>query len=176
LKTLQVPAPPSASAALPGASSTAGTSTPPLTFDYEKQVLRELEAPRNLDATISVSVILGTIFLSARLFFAPNNKFIAYSTKSFLNLTEMQGNNNLRKDERCEALISQCCSSGFTREESILALAVALAIAGPRADGATVARAAGSIRQMTGMGYQKQDAVGALVAKNGNLQAAVEMF
>lgn len=57
-----------------------------------------------------------------------------------------------------------------------MALSVALAIAGPRADGATLAQAAGSVRQMIGMGYAKQDAVGALVAKNGNLQAAVEMF
>ena len=29
---------------------------------------------------------------------------------------------------------------------------------------------------MTGMGFQKSDAVGALVAKNGNLQAAMDMF
>jgi hypothetical protein len=29
---------------------------------------------------------------------------------------------------------------------------------------------------MVSMGYAKHEAVGALVAKNGNLQAAVEMF
>ena len=82
----------------------------------------------------------------------------------------------MRKDERCEALISQCCSSGYNREEAVLALSVALAIAGPRADGAAVAQAAGSIRQMINMGYAKADAVGALVAKNGNLPGAIEMF
>ncbi len=88
----------------------------------------------------------------------------------------LQGNNNLRKVERCEALLSQCVSAGYSREEAVLALSVALALAGPRADGGNVAQAAASIRQMVGMGYAKSDAVGALVAKNGNLQAAVEMF
>jgi hypothetical protein len=29
---------------------------------------------------------------------------------------------------------------------------------------------------MLGMGFQESDAVGALVAKNGNLQAALDMF
>jgi len=95
---------------------------------------------------------------------------------NFSNPTKIQGNDNLRKDERCEALLLQCCSSGYTREEAVLALSIALATAGPRADGATLARAAGSVRRMIGMGYAKNDAVGALVAKNGNLEAAVEMF
>ena len=54
---LQVPAPPSASAVLPGtsAATTAPGTAPPLNFDYEKQTLRELEAPRSLDSTLTVS-------------------------------------------------------------------------------------------------------------------------
>lgn len=73
--------------------------------------------------------------------------------------------------------MSQCMSAGsHSREEAALALAVALSTAGHRADGAAVQQAAAALKHLLSMGFSKQDAVGALVAKGGDLTAAIDML
>ena len=85
--------------------------------------------------------------------------------------------NKLRTQDKYEALLSQCASAGYTRDEASLALAVALAVSGHRADRQAVAQAASNVRQLFSMGFkEKKDVVGALVAKNGNLQEALEIL
>lgn len=56
-----------------------------------------------------------------------------------------------------------------------MALAVALATVGPRADSAAVLDAAGKLRTMREMGFPSAKAVGSLVAKNGDISEAIEL-
>jgi hypothetical protein len=82
-----------------------------------------------------------------------------------------------QRQDRFEAQVSQCMSAGgHSREEAALALAVALSTAGHRADGASVAQAGAALKHLLSMGFSKQDAVGALVAKGGDLTAAIDML
>ena len=75
--------------------------------------------------------------------------------------------------------MSQCQAAGNTRETAALALSVALATGGgQRADVAQMKmeQAAAGINHLVAMGFGKSDAVGALVAKHGNVQAAIDML
>jgi len=56
-----------------------------------------------------------------------------------------------------------------------MALSVVLATAGSRADVAVVLGAAHKVRQLRDMGCSFSAAVGALVARNGDLQAAGDL-
>lgn len=82
----------------------------------------------------------------------------------------------LTPQDKFEALISQCMSSGFSREHASLGLAVALTLHGAsRVTSPAVLDAAKKVRTLCEMGFSKRAATGALVAKNGDLQAAVDM-
>ena len=81
-----------------------------------------------------------------------------------------------QSSNRTEALISQCIAAGYERKEASLALAAALSTAGDRIDGSIVAQSARDLKHLTSMGFTGGDAVGALVANRGDLQAAIDML
>lgn len=88
----------------------------------------------------------------------------------------MQVENGLGQRDKYEALISHCISGGFSREEALLGLSVALATSGQHTDVQMVDKAADKVRHLISMGSSRSMAVGALVAKAGNLEVAVEML
>jgi hypothetical protein len=86
-----------------------------------------------------------------------------------------QGDAGMAHQDRYEALLSQCESSGASRDDAALGLAVAVAVHGERLDSAAVLDAAEKVRQLRGVGVAPAAAAGALALTNADFDAALNI-
>lgn len=88
---------------------------------------------------------------------------------------DVQIENGLPQQDRYEALVSRAVSQGCSRESAVLGLVIAVGSLRERADGGAVLDAAHKVQQMQEMGFSAGAAAGALIARNCNLQGALDM-